>query len=191
MDAKRTLSKKAARPGASKYVWLAVVLSLAISACGGQNERISDLESQLAELESQIEATTTTGAATTSTAAATTTTTVLMLTAAQRVYCEDITGVVAVRTPTGGTRSRPETIQFFEIAHELGYLNLPYTRDSWGLAVAETPEDFVSTTHIFYGALSLDVGEAMRQEWLLNQILEDHSLDEAFTAVCAQAWDLR
>lgn len=170
-----------------------------LTACGDNADRIADLESQIADLEGQVEQaeSTTTTTFTTTTLETTTTTAPPSLTAAQETYCDDLTSVAAVRTETGGTRARPETVEFFDIAHRLDYLNLPFTSLVWGEARATTPEEFVNIARTFFvggGVLETDVDDKMREAWEVNLRSESDErvdFDAIYTEVCLQAWELR
>jgi hypothetical protein len=77
-----------------------------------------------------------------------------------------------------------------EIAERLEYLNLPYAGEDWGLAKATDPKEFIFITSIFYGALSLDIDDALRQEWRRN-LGDDVPFETAFVETCLVAWELR
>lgn len=170
---------------------LTVALSL-LSACTGDSARIEELERELAEIREEVSQTSTLPETTTTTEPTTTTTTIPELTPAQQVYCADLVTVIAVPTTTGGRTARPETVEFFELAHQMGYLQLPYNPSHWGNAVAETPRDFVSFAHLFAGAMALDVGGALVVEWASNLASQGTtSVDTVYQEVCLQAWELR
>lgn len=176
-----------------------LVFVLIVAGCSDSSDRIAELESQIGELEGQVEeaeSTTTTSSPTAiSTLPPTTTTTEPTLSAAQETYCNDLTSEVAVRTETGGTRARPETVEFFDIAHRLGHLNLPYTGLTWGEARATTPEEFVDISRTFAGAVvETDAGESIRASWFVNlqsESSEPVDFEAAYREVCLEAWELR
>jgi hypothetical protein len=159
-----------------------LVLAL-LAGCSNSDdaERIAELESEIADLreQQQLAATTSTqpdpSNVTTSTTAQT-----LTLTAAQRVYCDDLTSVVYVPSGQGGVTPRPETILFLEIADQLGYL-----------PAGETPETLVRSSPS--GVVDPDVGDYLRLLWamLLRVQESDIDFDEVYTAVCLEAWELR
>lgn len=165
---------------------LLVVGLILLAACGGGDdtaaleERIADLEQQLAE----ATATTTTSPTTTSTMATTlATTTMVELSAAQRVYCEDLISVIQLRAPTGGLTARPETVAFMQIAHELGYLTPPG---------GESPERFVMKVYQEAGAWTHFVAaNALRREWQAVLGGDAQLFEQAFSETCLQAWELR
>lgn len=140
---------------------------------------------------SQPVAVTTTSSTASPPSTTTTSTAIATLSPAQDVFCEDLLTVIAVPTVTGGRTIRPDTVTFFNLAERMGYLDLPYQSQGWGKAKATDPKSFVSVTHIFAGAMSTDVGDALKGEWRLN--LEGVGIDyeQAFTEVCLQAWELR
>lgn len=179
----------------SRLLAVAMALTL-VSACSGGDERITELEQELAELRDELATTTlptptSAEPPTTSTAPTTTTSPPIELTPAQEVHCLDLVSVVAVPTATGGRTPRPETVEFFTLASQMGYLDLPYNPPSWGQGTAETPREFVSITSIFAGAMSLNVGDAMLIEWARNLQGLGVSVEDAFVEVCLQAWELR
>ena len=178
--------------GGPARITAAITAVLVVTACGGDSARIDELEAELEELRTSTTQPTTTTIATTTTQPTTTTSTIPELSPAQAQYCADLLTEIAVPTATGGRTARPETIQFFELAHRMGYLQLPYNAANWGQAVAETPTEFVSLTHLFAGAMSLNVGEAMILEWA-NNLIEVGITDAGsiYEEVCLQAWELR
>lgn len=167
-----------------------LLVMAALLACGGGDSDVEALQQQVDELQSQLDRVTTT------TVAQPTTTTVaqtapVSLTPAQENYCLDVTTVIAVPTASGGTKTRTETVTFFELAQQMDYLELPYGRPEWGQGVAKTPEEFILIVHVFAGVLSTDVGPALLDEWMLNMDGAGIDSSRAFDDVCLQAWELR